>query len=73
VYKWLTPDEAPTGSVCILLIIPEGEQFAELVRGALAPLLSADNFEPFGTLTPEETAAYFEEFMRETWDWQSCP
>lgn len=52
---WLTID-APGELVCRELLIPAN--FIPHLLGALGELTEADNWEPDGTLTPEECAEY---------------
>lgn len=56
---WLTPSNTPSGARCIQINIPDGDEWEAIVKGALVPLFAPWNFEQFGTLTPEETAAIF--------------
>lgn len=53
-YRWLTPDESGAAS-CRSFAIPSG--FIQFVLGAIAELEVMDNWEEFGTLTPEECVA----------------
>lgn len=69
---WLTPDSEPDGVVCRLVWLPNGEGFESAARGALAPLMVADNWEQVGSITPEETAAYFQDAFQETMQWAEC-
>jgi microcystin-dependent protein len=57
--KWLTPSETPSGGRCVQLTIPDGDEWEAIVKGALVPLFAPWNFEQYGTLTPDETAAIF--------------
>lgn len=70
---WLTPDSAPNGTRTIALTIPRGDEWEAIVRGALAPLLVPGNYEQFGSYTPEETAAEFQDAFQETMQWEDCP
>lgn len=67
--KWLTPDDSPVTTRAILLIVPESEAFEAMIRGALLPLLDPDNFEQFGTLTPQETVDILMPAILETLQW----
>jgi len=71
-FAWLTPEDQPDGECCIRLIIPNGDEWETIVRGALAALGEAENFEQFGTLTPEETAQIFREALLSTFEWIEC-
>jgi len=54
---WLTPSATlPLGTACYVLAVPDNEDFRRMLVGALGLLTNPDNFEKFGTLTPEETA-----------------
>lgn len=55
---WLTPDSIPTETVCRTLVIPaEFEEIYSAVSGALYPLTLAENWEQFGSVTPEQIAS----------------
>lgn len=60
---WLTPDTPASGFICRRLLIPTAVEFLAIVKGALLPLTYSNNFEPFGSLTPDETAAYFQDMF----------
>lgn len=56
---YLTPD-APSGeTICRTIVIPDDLQWKAIVNGALGELFKAYNFEKYGGLTPDETAAIF--------------
>jgi microcystin-dependent protein len=57
---WLTPDTPASGFICRRLLIPNSVNFLAIVKGALLPLTHDYNFEQFGTLTPAQTAEYFQ-------------
>jgi microcystin-dependent protein len=57
---WLTPNTPAAGNLCRRLLIPNSVEFLAIVKGALLPLIYASNFEQFGTLTPQQTADYFQ-------------
>ena len=61
--QWLTPDTPSTGFICRRLLIPNGLDFLAIVTGCLLQLTYKEAFEPFGTLTPEETAAYYNDML----------
>lgn len=67
-WAFLTPQDAPTGSIERTLILPEGEEWEALARGALALLLSANNYEQAidSAITPEDAAAEFAEWLLAT-------
>jgi len=56
---YLTPDSAPSGRICRKISIPADSTWLALVNGALSELFKVRNWEKFGSLTPEETAAFF--------------
>lgn len=58
--RWLTPDTPGAGFICRVLRIPNSVQCQAIVNGALDDLQNSWNFEQYGDLTPEQTAALFE-------------
>lgn len=62
---WLTPDTPPSDKLTRRLRFPNSVDFLAIVMGALLPLTKPENFEQYGTLTPEETAAYFQTMVDE--------
>jgi len=56
---YLTPDAPPGTTICRTIVIPDDLQWKAIVNGALGELFKAYNFEEYGDLTPEETAAIF--------------
>lgn len=60
---WLTPDTAPGSIAARCLLIPDNPEWLAIVAGALLPLIYPNNFEQFGTATPEETAAVFSDMF----------
>lgn len=71
---WLTPTTAPDGMREIVLIVPSGAEWEAIVRGALAPLLEAANFEPFGSYTADDTAKEFLDTIGATLaGWEEVP
>lgn len=57
---YLTPDTLPSGTYCRTVLIPAHIDWLIIVNGALSELLKAENFEQFGSITPEEVADRFE-------------
>lgn len=57
--RWLTPDTDPGSTHCRVLLIPDEVDWLAIVSGALLPLTKAENFEPYGTSSPDDTAARF--------------
>jgi microcystin-dependent protein len=60
---YLTPDTAPSDTLCWTLVIPNAADWLALVSGALLELGRPRNFEVFGTATPIETAAIFRDML----------
>lgn len=56
---WLTPNDSPEGTVDITLTIPTGIEWEAIVRGMLLLLLDSNNFQEFGSFSPEDTAAEY--------------
>lgn len=58
---WLTPSASlPIGTACYTIAVPDDEGFRRIMVGALSLLTNPNNFEQFGTLTPEQTASQFQ-------------
>lgn len=70
--KWLTPDAPASGFICRTLRIPDSEDFLSIVNGALLQLGYASQFEPFGALTPDETAEYFQQMFEDYGQSEAC-
>lgn len=54
-----TPNSVPSDTICRTIQIPDDPLWLAIVNGALSELLDLRNYEPYGTLTPEETALAF--------------
>lgn len=54
---WLTPDDLPPTTICRRLSIPDTPLFRIAVTGCLMLMTEPENWEQFGAITPEETAA----------------
>ncbi len=67
-----TPNDAPNGTRCIQILVPAGEDWERLARGALAALFIPENFEILGYYTPEETADVFNQSMFQAMAWETC-
>jgi len=63
VIGWLTPDAAPGNFAPRCLLIPDSVDWLAIVAGALLPLTYAYNFESYGTSTPDQTAAIFQDMF----------
>jgi microcystin-dependent protein len=53
---WLTTDGTPQAEFMRRLFIPDSEAWLAIVSGALVPLIYAENWQLFGTSTPEACA-----------------
>jgi len=53
---WLTPDAIPADTACVRLLVPNDVSLIAAVFGALLTLTEAENWEQYGTQTPEDTA-----------------
>lgn len=53
---YLTPNTIPADTICRTLFIPNDELFIAVVTGALNSLVDADQWTPYGTLTPQQSA-----------------
>lgn len=62
---FLTPDAPPASYVCRTIRIPADVAWLGLVNGALHELTSVENWEQFGELSPDETAAAFINIIEE--------
>jgi len=71
--RWLTPNNPPDGTREIILVVPYGEEWEAIIRGALAPLMYSHNFQESGSYSPEETAAIFQAAIEETFQWLEVP
>lgn len=56
---YLTLNEAPDTATCRALFVPNSPEALAIVRGALQELIFPYNWDKFGTLTPEQSAAVF--------------
>jgi len=59
VRAWLTPDTLPAQNRCYALVVPDDDDWWSTVLGALVLLTNPVNFELYGSVTPDETAARF--------------
>jgi len=65
---YLTPDSIPSDMICRTVVIPNSVDWILIVNGALSELFKAYNFEQYGSLTPDETAAVFLDMWSEYHD-----
>lgn len=70
---YLTPETLPSGTICRTVLIPDHIDWITLVNGALSRLIYAENFEQFGSITPEETAERFQQMFFEFRDSECAP
>jgi len=56
---YLTLNEAPDTATCRALFVPDSPDCLAIVRGALMALTIPENWDLYGTLTQEESAAVF--------------
>jgi len=61
--RFLTPDTPEDGFICRRIRVPNSVEFLALVTGALLSLQEPFNWEEFGSLTPDQTVAYFESMI----------
>jgi len=54
---YLTPDTNPADTICRVLLIPNNSEFLANTLGAIQALTFPENWDKWGTLTPEEAAA----------------
>jgi len=54
--SYLTPNSL-SGSTSLVLTIPDDVLLKAAIVGAITPLVFADNWEPYGSQTPQDTAA----------------
>jgi hypothetical protein len=61
---YLTPDgPVPSTTICRVLFIPDSEEFIANVTGALQVLTIPENWQQYGTLTPEQSAAALQDMF----------
>ena len=70
---YLTPDTLPSGTICRTVLIPDDIEWITIVNGALSRLIYAENFEQFGSVTPEEIAERFQQMFFEFRDSECAP
>jgi microcystin-dependent protein len=54
--RWLTPNNIPSDIICRSVFIPNDVDIISAVNGAIGELTNAENWEEFGSVTPEEIA-----------------
>lgn len=70
--RWLTPDAPGSGYICRTLKIPNSIAFLAMVNGALRDLTLPWNFEQSGALTPDQTAALFQQMYEDYVQERGC-
>lgn len=60
---YLTPDSIPPGITCRVLFIPDDRDWVAQVYGAIEVLTFPGSWTQYGALTPEETAAVYEQMF----------
>jgi len=60
---YLTPDSIPAGITCRVLFIPDDRDWIAQVYGAIQELTFPSAWTQYGALTPEETAAVYQEMF----------
>lgn len=70
---YITPAKAPDSFECRELFVPIGQSWEAIVNGVLSSLIDPSNYEQVTGLTPEQTAAVFEQTWL-AWDGEKgCP
>jgi hypothetical protein len=70
---WLTPDSDTWSLVCVQIHVPDDDTLRAALRGLLLDLERVQNWEQFGTATPEEVAAAWEAANEYNLDLNECP
>lgn len=60
---YLTLDEVPDTATCRALFVPDSPDCIAIVRGALMALTLPENWELYGALNQEESAAIFNDMF----------
>lgn len=69
---WLTPDDLPSTLTCVRVFLPNGDEYADALRGALFLLELAYNWEQFGSETPADVAQLWTDANYQTYKWRPC-
>jgi microcystin-dependent protein len=69
---FLTPDDPPDGYKCFRLVVPSGDEWEALARGALASLLDFVNWEQWGDVPIEDCLDYWNTALFDTYRWRRC-
>lgn len=70
---YLTPDALPGTTQCRVLLMPDDEQWVAIVTGALQDLCYPENWQQFGTLTPQQCADRMQQMVDEYVFNGNCP
>jgi len=65
---WLTPDSLPEPAICRRVFVPLSVEAEAAFRGAFLLLCNPNNWEQFGSITPEEMASCFKDAFFSTQD-----
>jgi len=63
--RWLTENSIPSGKKDNLIRVPDGEAWRAQLLGALLLLTESENWEQYGTLTPEQMSSVWVEVLYE--------
>ncbi len=69
---WLTGDGVGTGYICRYLRIPNDYTVMSALNGALIVLGNAENWQQFGTMTPDEMANLFNNIIDDYFKSEGC-
>jgi hypothetical protein len=64
---WLTPSDNPDLTTWVVFL-PDGLEWIAAFLGAFMDLAESENWEEFGTMTPEDTAAKWAQALKATID-----
>jgi hypothetical protein len=68
---FVTPDSAPENLECRGVFVPVGQSWEAILTGALYALTLPDSFEQVAGISPEDTAAVYQE-MFDAWNDKRC-
>ena len=58
---YLTPDSKPSATITVTFELPDSEEWLAVLLGAVLELTRVENWELFGSLTPENMAQDFDD------------
>lgn len=70
---WLTPATIPAADLRRVLLIPDSPEWIGVINGLLLDLSNPENWEDSGGVSPEDTAAKWEEIMYTFFNGEECP